>query len=123
MRAAQEVRKHYPNVKVIARAFDLIHVYDLRDVGVTEIERETFDSAVGLGERALVALGHHPYQARRAGRLYKRYDLALVERLYKIRLMNQEYISTSAEARAEMTRLFENDEVALSTGLDKGWDG
>jgi glutathione-regulated potassium-efflux system ancillary protein KefC len=123
VRAAQEVRKHYPNVKVIARAFDLIHVYDLRDVGVTDIERETFDSAVGLGERALVALGHHPYQARRAGRLYKRYDLALVERLYKIRVMNQEYISTSAAARAEMTRLFENDEVALSTGLEKGWDG
>jgi glutathione-regulated potassium-efflux system ancillary protein KefC len=122
VRAAEQVRKHHPHVRVIARAFDLIHAYELRDVGVTDIERETFDAALSLGERALVGLGEHPFAARRSAKIYKRYDLGLFDKLYKIRVFNQEYVSTTAQARAEVTRLFESDKVAFANGEEKGWD-
>jgi len=123
VRVAEEVRKSFPHVKIIARAFDVIHAYELRDAGVTEFERETFDAALGLGERTLVSLGQHPFLARRAIKLYKRYDLELIERLYAIREINQEYLSVHQEWRDEVTRMFESDEKLLASGVDAaGWN-
>ena len=46
-----------PDLHVIARAYDRIHVYDLFSAGCDDIVRETFDSAVRAGRYSLEALG------------------------------------------------------------------
>lgn len=46
-----------PDLHVIARAYDRIHVYDLFSAGCNDIVRETFDSAVRAGRYSLEALG------------------------------------------------------------------
>jgi len=48
----------YPNVHVIARAYDRTHVYDLWSVGCRDIIRETFDSSIRMARSALEVLGH-----------------------------------------------------------------
>lgn len=52
-----------PDLHVIARAYDRIHVYDLFSVGCNDIVRETFDSAVRAGRYSLEALGTAPNDA------------------------------------------------------------
>ena len=47
----------YPNLKVVARAVDRQHVYDLYQAGCREIIRDTYDSSLRMGRSALECLG------------------------------------------------------------------
>ncbi len=51
-------RKLHPNLPILARAYDRLHVFDLYKAGATEIVRETFDSSIRAGKTALKLLGH-----------------------------------------------------------------
>ena len=43
----------FPNLKIIARAWDRRHAYDLLRSGADEVERETFESALMAGVETL----------------------------------------------------------------------
>ncbi|KPF78218.1 sodium:proton exchanger [alpha proteobacterium AAP81b] len=51
------VRQQWPNLPILARAYDRTHWLALRRAGVETVVRETFDGAVGLGREALAKLG------------------------------------------------------------------
>lgn len=51
------VRTHFPDVHVIARAYDRNHVYDLWSVGCRDIIRESYDGSLRMARSALEALG------------------------------------------------------------------
>ena len=57
VRTAGLVRRHFPRLRILARARNRQHAFRLMDAGVTEIWRETFASSLELAEAALVALG------------------------------------------------------------------
>ncbi|CAH9058508.1 Glutathione-regulated potassium-efflux system protein KefC [Pseudoalteromonas sp. CIP111854] len=67
--------KHYPNLKILARAIDRRHAYELMKLGVTSFKRETFDSAINLGVEALKLLGNEKEHAIRAGKLFTDHDM------------------------------------------------
>ena len=48
---ADDVKRHFPHLTILARAYDRNHAYNLRSRGVETIERETFEGALRLGER------------------------------------------------------------------------
>src|SRR5690606_9832209 len=56
-RIVELVKHEFPTTKVMARAFDRGHSMRLIQAGVDYQIRETFESALKLGERALVELG------------------------------------------------------------------
>ena len=58
------IKHHFPHLTICAQARDRGHVYELINEGVEFFERETFESALTLGEQALVGLGWKPYSAR-----------------------------------------------------------
>jgi len=51
------VTQNHPNVHVIARAVDRMHVYDLWHAGCRDVIRETFDSATRMGRSVYEAMG------------------------------------------------------------------
>jgi len=55
--------KHFPDVHVVARAYDRNHVYDLWSVGCRDIIRETYDSSVRMARSTFEALGFSPDKA------------------------------------------------------------
>jgi len=57
------VRKHHPDVHIMARAMDRMHVYDLWFAGCRDIIRETYDSSLRMGRSAIEALGYSRDQA------------------------------------------------------------
>lgn len=67
-------QKYYPNLKIVARAIDRRHAYQLIHLNVHAFKRETFDSAVNLGIDALQLLGNNQQSAERAGKLFCQHD-------------------------------------------------
>lgn len=57
------VRETYPDLHVIARAYDRGHVYDLWSVGCRDIIRESYDGSLRMARSALEALGNERAQA------------------------------------------------------------
>ncbi len=51
------IRGQWPDLKIVARAYDRTHWLALRRAGVETVVRETFDSAIHLGREALAAFG------------------------------------------------------------------
>lgn len=74
-------KKHFPNLKIVARAIDRRHAYELINLGVASFKRETFGSALNLGVEALTLLGNSPEVAQRAGKLFEQHD---EESLYQL---------------------------------------
>ena len=81
---ASMAQKHYPNLKVVARAVDRRHAYQLMHIGVTTFRRETFDSALNLGVEVLTLLGNDPKSAKRAGEIFARHDQESLETLAEL---------------------------------------
>lgn len=122
LRIAEQIKRHYPHVRIMARAFDMIHAYELMDMGIDDFERETFNAALALGERVLVQLGTHPHAARKAAKIFHRYDAQVVRDLHRVYKQRQEFASSSKAAREELSRLFATDEQNLMQGdADAAW--
>ena len=51
------IRQNYPDVHIVARAFDRMHVFELYSAGAQDIIRETFDSSLRMARSVLEALG------------------------------------------------------------------
>jgi glutathione-regulated potassium-efflux system protein KefB len=85
LEVADVARQNFPRLRILARAFDRLHVYELHASCVTEVERETFEGGLRLGVKTLMALGLDAANAERAGRIFRRHDeaqLAEMERHY-----------------------------------------
>ena len=83
---AHFAREANPNIKIVARAYDRFPTFDLYRAGANEIVRETFDSAVRTGTRALETLGMAPKLAQEIADYYfdaDRHEVALMSQVYE----------------------------------------
>lgn len=116
------VRKNFPHLRIVARAWDMIHLFDLMDHGVSRIYRETFDAALAMGQEVMRELGYGAYEARRAAQRFVAHDLETISRLYAVRDKSlAERISVSTQAREELEKLMESDEESLLAERKAGW--
>jgi len=114
----QLIQEHFPHVKILARAWDLIHVYQLKDLNVEGFQRETFDSALKLGTDVLSTLGFEKHRAHRAAQKYRAYDLALMEKLYHVHQEEDQVISLTQQSREEIERVLEEDDHSFKSSDD-----
>jgi glutathione-regulated potassium-efflux system ancillary protein KefC len=89
---ATQIRRTYPHVAIAARAVDRSHAHDLMALGVEVIERETFRSALRLGEKALVALGQPVGIAARTAAAFQQHDERMLRDSYAMRHDRDAYI-------------------------------
>lgn len=78
----ETARKAFPNLKIVARAFDRRHAYELMSRKVDGLERETFAASVRLGVKSLRLLGRAAYKSDRAGKVFTRYDEQLLTDMF-----------------------------------------
>ncbi|SMF26415.1 monovalent cation:proton antiporter-2 (CPA2) family protein [Pseudobacteriovorax antillogorgiicola] len=77
--------KHtYPNLKVLARAFDRGHSYALRMAGADYIVSETYYSALEMGRVALENLGMHPFRAEQVRVTFDELERRSKDHLFEI---------------------------------------
>ncbi|MFD2166148.1 cation:proton antiporter [Thalassotalea euphylliae] len=77
------VKHTYPHVKILARAFDKGHSYELREAGADEIVNETYFSALELGAKAMQELGFHPFQVEQKRQTFCKTEHEASEHLYE----------------------------------------
>jgi glutathione-regulated potassium-efflux system protein KefC len=116
---ARTAKEHFPNLRVVARARDMRHLFELRDIGVELIERETFRSALNLAERALSTITGDAERARRAARAFGRHDVEVVKRLYEVhRNQPDAHVTVSNELRDQLARTLRADEARMAAGTN-----
>jgi len=76
--------KNYPQLKIVARAIDRRHAYQLLNLKVNAFNRETVDSAINLAIESLQLLGNSKEDAERAGKLFRDHDRAAVLQLAEL---------------------------------------
>ena len=114
VKTAEIVRKHYPHLKIYARARNRVHTYRLMDAGVDNIVRETFLSSLELAKNVLQGLGLPDAEAEDAVRKFQRHDEALLRKQHLIQHDEAQLIASVKQGALELERLFEQD-----TGVTK----
>jgi len=71
----EPIRAEWPDLPVIARAFDRMHTIALRQAGVEQVTRETLESAVAMGRDVLATLGTPEPMIAAIEAEYRRRDL------------------------------------------------
>lgn len=121
----EHVARTYPNVRILARARDRHHVYELENAGAHCAEREVFEGALALGRQALTELGYHPFRARTKAREFRHHDIAMLDDLREN--FNDGGVDTSYidAMRAHSETLFEIMQVDRGgdrpEGSERGW--
>ncbi len=101
--------RHFPNLKILARAYDRRHAYRLLDKGAHVVERETFEAGLTLGAEALKALGFRDSQAARAARLFRRHDENMFQALAQVWGDEERFIVATRESSDHMNELLAAD--------------
>jgi len=119
---AQMVRENFPNLTIVARARNVRHYFELHDLGVTMIERETLDSALMSARSVLEQLGWQRHQARTLAMRFRRHNVDQLLQLAPHRKDEAKLIAASKQGRQQLEALFaqERDEAAKRQ-MRAGW--
>ncbi len=119
LRTAELVRRHYPHLRLVARARNRQHVFRLIDLGVEEPVRETFHSSLKMTRKTLEALGLSPALARDRVERFRQHDEALLKTQAVLFDDETALMQSTREALLDLERLFEAD-ADSAPGSDPG---
>jgi monovalent cation:proton antiporter-2 (CPA2) family protein len=119
---ARAVRQHFPDVAIFARAEDRNDAYELMDLGVTHVYRETLDTALRVGVDVMGALGRRTHAAVRAARTFRRHDEAALEELAAVRGDRARLLGVARARIAELERMLQVDTEEPDLERDAAWD-
>ena len=111
VKTAEAVRRHYPHLKILARAHDRRHAYRLMDLGIENIVRDTFYSGLEMAHMTLRGLGLTDSEARRAVETFRDHD---IERLYAhhdIYRDDDKMAQAAQDWAKELEELFDQDQA------------
>jgi glutathione-regulated potassium-efflux system ancillary protein KefC/glutathione-regulated potassium-efflux system protein KefB len=117
VKTAALVRRHFPQLPILARARNRVHYFGLRDLGVKWIYRETFPASLEAAHQALLQLGLGVAASERAVTLFKQHDEARLEEQYAVRHDDVQLIQNAKDAAEQLRELFESDVAGPMAGL------
>lgn len=99
-------RKHFAHLRIVARAIDVPHAYELLRNGADVIQRELFESSLMAGRSVLEVLGHDAYEAREAADRFRTTNIAQLKAMAKLStsMERQAFVSVMRENREELER-------------------
>ena len=111
---ARLVRQHFPQVTLVARARNVSHYAQLRQLGVTLIERETLDSALMSGRSVLESLGWSPELALQQAQRFRQHSLDLLEAMAPHLGDEQKLITVAKQGRQQLEQLWAQERDAAA---------
>jgi glutathione-regulated potassium-efflux system ancillary protein KefC len=121
LRLVDVMRQNFPGVPIVARARNVGHWRELRERGVTRLERETFESALRAGRHALETLGVRPFEARERADAFRRHNVAGLEALLPQWADETARLSAAREGRIQFEQQFQRDLEQLDEQLGHSW--
>ena len=114
-------REHFPKLKLVARARDVTHWNQLRDRGVTLVERELFESSLRSGRTVLELLGHSPHEARQSAMRFRLHNLKLFEKMYPHRKDRSKLIAVATQGRLQLEEQMAQEREQLAQSNPAKW--
>lgn len=119
---ADIVRENFPDLKMIARARNVMHYVGLRSRGVDAIERESFEAALKAGRHSLEVLGIDRFRARDMANIFRRHNVRDLEARVSDFSDEASRVSATKAGRDELAALFTRDrEQFESEHSSEGW--
>ncbi|MFN3164174.1 MAG: NAD-binding protein [Pseudohongiellaceae bacterium] len=109
LKIVDQARELNPDVRIVARAIDRFHAYELHARKVESVIRETFPSSLEAGTSTLLNLGYTDGQALQVADRFRRYDEALLQKSVAHKDDMDELLTIAREGRMELEHLFEED--------------
>lgn len=119
---AETVKKHFPKLEMMIRAKNRTVAYELMDLGIDNIYRETLDTAVKMGVDALKKMGFRSYSLTRSAQNFIKYDEASLKRLAKERFDKNNYIIRVKNEINQQEQLLSENLKPLISANDHAWD-
>jgi glutathione-regulated potassium-efflux system ancillary protein KefC/glutathione-regulated potassium-efflux system protein KefB len=112
LRTAQMVRRHFPQLRVLASAVNRQHALQLMALGIdgNDIIRRSYFSSIEMTRRVLTGLGDSDEAANHAIDVFLRHDAEVLKRQFEIPLGDaQKMRQTTQDAARELEELFAAD--------------
>jgi CPA2 family monovalent cation:H+ antiporter-2 len=110
----KHIKSEYPRLKVLVRAYDQVHYYELKRAGAEYIIKETYYSALDMGCEALLQLGFQKRLARDLRKAFIETEEETGEALYQNWLEAED-----KHLRPGFRDLFMQQEVALRNAMQE----
>lgn len=121
LQVVDQIRERYPDIRIIARARNVRHQYELMEREVDHVERETFESSLRMGTKALQLLGWDVYQSVRAANIFREHNYKAMTNGFMERGNESQLISAAKQARDDLHAMFERDQE-FKQQQNHGWD-
>jgi len=109
LRTAREVQEHFPHLVIFARARNRAHAYQLLELGITHVVRETFLSSLELSSDVLQELGFSYSEARGTLDQFREHDERLLQESFHYQRDEKKLIEIAERSRRELESLFARD--------------
>jgi len=111
VRTAELIRKHFPHLKIFARARNRQHAFRLADLDVRYSIRETLGSSLEMSARVLETLGLSKAKALETVRRFRTHDEATMAKQLAVKDDESKFLQTTRESAEQLLHLFESDAV------------
>jgi len=109
MRTAEAVVREFPHLKIIARARNRRHAYNLMDLGIEHIFRETLQSSLAMSETVLGSLGLSDADTKRLTSSFRERDERLLLEQHAIYHSEEQLIQSARDTAEELDSLLRDD--------------
>ena len=109
IRTVEILQRHFPQIKILARARNRQHAFRLMELGVHTLIRETYGSSLEMAAGVLEALGEPAGSARSTVKRFREHDEATLAAQFAVREDEQKLIASAREAAQQLQQLFEAD--------------
>lgn len=113
VKIAESVMRHFPDLRIVARARNRRHAHRLMDLGVVDIFRETLLSSLAMSETVLTMLGQSTDEAKNAVAAFQARDIQLLKEQHAIHDSEEMLIQSSKDTAAELEALLRRDRRGL----------
>lgn len=110
LRTAELVRRHFPQVTILARARNRQHAYRLMDLGITYVIRETLGSSIEMGVESLKILGLSATHAGETARIFREHDDRSLVAAHAVHRDERKLVEAAKQYAKELESIFEADE-------------
>jgi len=119
---SETVKKHFPDLKIIARSNGWFDSYKLINAGINHIYPETMDTALRIAADALCQMGHRRYQTHRAIKTFRKHDERYLRELAEIHHDKKELIRGAKQRIEDLEKLMLTEMDDVGKDKDLGWD-
>jgi glutathione-regulated potassium-efflux system ancillary protein KefC/glutathione-regulated potassium-efflux system protein KefB len=109
IRTAETVKRHFPHLKIVARARNRRHAHGLMDIGIEHIFRETLPASLNMSKRVLIDLGFDDEEVEQVSEKFRARDTRLLKEQHAIHNSEEKMIQSSKDTAAELESLLQGD--------------